>query len=88
MGCSSLYEEEGLAAARAFLDRVGRRDNLRFEALVHAAVHAVPRTRKADGSFFPARGDSAGGSPADALRPSIRLPTRHHPRSNSPLETA
>jgi putative DNA methylase len=47
-----VYQEEGLAATRAFLERTARRDNPRFEALVEAAVHAVPRTKKADGSFF------------------------------------
>ena len=43
-----LYEEEGLGSARAWLARTGRADDQRFEALVRAALHAVPRVKKDD----------------------------------------
>lgn len=43
-----LYEEEGLGSARAWLERTGRADDARFEALVRAALHAVPRVRVGD----------------------------------------
>ena len=41
-----VYDEEGLGAAQAWLDRTGRRDDQRFAALVEAAVHAIPRVRQ------------------------------------------
>jgi putative DNA methylase len=45
------YDEEGLAASRAWLTRTGKRDDERFGAVVEAAVHAVPRTRDKDREF-------------------------------------
>lgn len=40
-----VYAEEGLTAARAWLDRTGYGDDVRFHDLVYAAIHAVPRVR-------------------------------------------
>lgn len=40
-----VYDEEGLAAARSWLQRNGCRDSSRFTAVVEAALHAVPRNR-------------------------------------------
>jgi len=45
-----VYEEEGLNAAKAWLERTGREDDPRFEALVGAALRAVPRI-KSGGDF-------------------------------------
>jgi hypothetical protein len=42
------YDEEGLAAARSWLEAAGLSDDQRFVALVRAGVHAVPRVRAAD----------------------------------------
>lgn len=39
------YDEDGLAAARAWLARTGRTDDARFSDLVEAAIHAVPRVK-------------------------------------------
>ncbi|MDQ6613332.1 MAG: DUF1156 domain-containing protein [Actinomycetota bacterium] len=39
------YEEDGLAAARAWLARTSRADDQRFADLVEAAIHAVPRVK-------------------------------------------
>jgi putative DNA methylase len=39
------YDEDGLAAARAWLARTGRADDARFSDLVEAAIHAVPRVK-------------------------------------------
>jgi hypothetical protein len=39
------YAEEGLAAARAWLNRTGKADDPRFHDLVEAALHAIPRTK-------------------------------------------
>ena len=39
------YDEDGLAAARAWLARTGKADDARFSDLVEAAVHAVPRVK-------------------------------------------
>lgn len=39
------YDEDGLAAARAWLARTGRGDDARFADLVEAAIHAVPRVK-------------------------------------------
>jgi len=39
------YEDDGLAAARSWLDRTGRGDDPRFADLVEAAIGAVPRAR-------------------------------------------
>jgi putative DNA methylase len=38
-----VYDEEGLAAARRWLQRTEKGDDVRFTALVEAALHAVPR---------------------------------------------
>jgi adenine-specific DNA methylase len=43
-----VYDEDGLGAAQAWLDRTGRRDDQRFAALVEAALSAIPRVRKKD----------------------------------------
>jgi putative DNA methylase len=43
-----VYDEDGLGAAQAWLDRTGRRDDQRFAALVGAALNAIPRVRKKD----------------------------------------
>jgi adenine-specific DNA methylase len=43
-----VYDEEGLGAAQAWLDRTGRRDDQRFAALVEAALRAIPRVRQKD----------------------------------------
>jgi adenine-specific DNA methylase len=43
-----VYDEDGLGAARAWLDRTGRRDDQRFSALVEATLNAIPRVRKKD----------------------------------------
>ena len=43
-----VYDEDGLGAAQAWLDRTGRRDDQRFAALVEAALNAIPRVRKKD----------------------------------------
>lgn len=40
-----LYDEEGLAAARTWLERSGYADESRFRDLVQAALHAVPRVK-------------------------------------------
>ena len=40
-----VYEEEGLAAAKAWLSRTGKADDQRFHDLVEAAIHAVPRVK-------------------------------------------
>jgi hypothetical protein len=45
-----VYTDEGLAAARSWLDRTKLKDNDRFSALVRAAIYAVPRL-KAKGAF-------------------------------------
>lgn len=45
------YDEDGLTAAERWLDQTGHRDEQRFRDLVGAALHAVPRTRDADGRF-------------------------------------
>lgn len=45
------FDEEGLAAARHWLQRTGKGDDDRFRALFEAALRAVPRTRDADGNF-------------------------------------
>ena len=45
------FDEEGLSAARAWLQRTGRGEDERFRALFEAALHAVPRAREKDGSF-------------------------------------
>ncbi len=83
-----VYEEEGLSAARVFLERTGRRDNQRFEALVQAAVHAVPRTKKADGSFFRAEATALEGI-RQTLFPSIEPPAEPTPPAEQlVLETA
>jgi adenine-specific DNA methylase len=42
------YEEEGIGAAQAWLDRTGRRDDSRFTALVEAALYSIPRVRQKD----------------------------------------
>lgn len=39
------YDEEGLPAARAWLERTGKADDSRFSDLVAAALHAVPRVK-------------------------------------------
>jgi hypothetical protein len=39
------YAEEGLAAARAWLNRTGKAGDPRFHDLVEAALHAIPRTK-------------------------------------------
>lgn len=41
-----VYDEEGIAAAQAWLDRTARRDDPRFLALVEAAINAVPRIKQ------------------------------------------
>jgi putative DNA methylase len=41
-----VYEEDGLPAARAWLERTGRKDDQRFSDLVSAALRAVPRRRE------------------------------------------
>jgi adenine-specific DNA methylase len=41
-----VYDEEGLGAAQAWLERTGRRDDQRFVALVEAALNAIPRVRQ------------------------------------------
>ena len=43
-----VYDEEGLGAAQAWLERTGRRDDQRFAALVEAAIRAIPRVRQKD----------------------------------------
>lgn len=48
-----VYDEEGLASARAWLDRTGQGDDPRFRDLVAAALHAIPRTRDAHGFVRP-----------------------------------
>lgn len=42
------YDDDGLAAARAWLVRTGRGDDPRFADLVEAAIHAVPRVKAKD----------------------------------------
>lgn len=39
------YDEEGLPAARAWLERTGKGDDQRFADLVGAALHAIPRVK-------------------------------------------
>jgi DNA modification methylase len=39
------YEEDGLAAARAWLDRTGKGDDVKFRDLVSAAIRAIPRVK-------------------------------------------
>jgi adenine-specific DNA methylase len=39
------YEEDGLAAAQAWLDRTGKRDDPKFNDLIAAALRAIPRIR-------------------------------------------
>jgi hypothetical protein len=46
-----VYDEEGLASSRSWLAKTGKEDDERFDALVEAAVHAIPRTRDKDGEF-------------------------------------
>ena len=48
-----VYDEEGLTAARAWLDRTGFADDGRFRDLVHAAIHAVPRVKEKGGFARP-----------------------------------
>jgi putative DNA methylase len=43
-----VYDEEGVGAAQAWLERTGRGDDQRFAALVEAALHAIPRVRQKD----------------------------------------
>jgi putative DNA methylase len=45
------FDEEGLGAARAWLDRTGKGNDERFAALFEAALNAVPRARDKDGVF-------------------------------------
>jgi putative DNA methylase len=52
------YAEEGLAAARAWLNRTGKAGDPRFHDLVEAALHAIPRT-KDKGEFV--RPEARGG---------------------------
>jgi 16S rRNA G966 N2-methylase RsmD len=40
------YDEDGLPAARAWLDRTGKRDDQRFVALVSGAIQAIPRVKE------------------------------------------
>lgn len=40
-----VYEEDGLGAARSWLNRTGLRDDPKFRDLVEAALNAVPRVR-------------------------------------------
>ena len=40
-----VYDEEGLAAARAWLGRTDLTDDPRFTDMVHAALNAVPRVK-------------------------------------------
>jgi len=40
-----VYEEEGLAAAKAWLSRTGKSEDQRFRDLTEAAIHAIPRVR-------------------------------------------
>jgi adenine-specific DNA methylase len=83
-----VYEEEGMSAARAFLDRTGRGDNTRFEALVQAALHAVPRAKKADGSFFRTEATALEGI-RQTLFPAIEPPAEPTPPAEQlVLETA
>jgi len=48
-----VYDEEGLAAARAWLARTGRGDDPRFADLLGAALAAIPRTRDQEGFVRP-----------------------------------
>jgi len=41
-----VFDEEGLAAARSWLERDGRADDPSFRALFEAALNAIPRTRE------------------------------------------
>jgi len=41
-----VFDEEGLAAARSWLERDGRADDPSFHALFEAALNAIPRTRE------------------------------------------
>jgi adenine-specific DNA methylase len=45
------FDEEGLAAARRWLQHTGKGDDERFTALFEAALHAVPRARDKNGAF-------------------------------------
>jgi adenine-specific DNA methylase len=74
-----LYEEEGLGSARAWLTRTGREDDQRFEALVRAALHAVPRVKKDDRFVRPEAAALEGIR--TTLFPQIEAPA-------DPLETA
>lgn len=41
-----VYDEDGLAAATAWLSRSGKRDDQRFRDLFSAAMHAIPRAKE------------------------------------------
>ncbi len=48
-----VYDEEGIGAAQAWLERTGRGDDQRFAALVEAALRAIPRVRQKDELILP-----------------------------------
>ncbi len=81
------YDEEGIGAAQAWLDRTGRRDDLRFTALVEAALHAIPRVRQKDELIRPEA--RVLESMRQTLYPSIEPPTEPTPPAEQlVLETA
>ena len=41
-----VYDEQGLAAAKAWLTRTGLGDDTRFSDLIAAALRAIPRTKE------------------------------------------
>jgi adenine-specific DNA methylase len=41
-----VYEEEGLAAAKAWMSRTGKTADQKFHDLVEAAIHAIPRVKE------------------------------------------
>jgi 16S rRNA G966 N2-methylase RsmD len=46
-----VYDSEGLGAAKAWLDRIGMRDDFVFTEVFRAALHAIPRVKDKSGNF-------------------------------------
>jgi hypothetical protein len=82
-----VYDEDGLAAAQAWLERTGRRDDPRFAALVEAALNAIPRARERD--EFIRQEARVLESMRQTLFPSIKPPPEPAPPAEQlVLETA
>ena len=66
-GLMLVYEEEGLAAAKAWLSRTGKADDQKFHDLVEAAIHAVPRVKERESSSAQRPGSSKASGPPSSM---------------------